>query len=196
MFLLLAIPFSELYFFITEAPHGQVIALSSLANVKETPGGAHVEEANGVVPASVFMLVTALDKAKASQLDDQTIQVSHDRVRSLLDTDESAEFRMEALATLSDKFVFNLQNMVRIAVGSLRFRKGVCVCVCVCVCVFLADRIFVLPDSMSPEEAKEIMKKEIGSVAAVEQRKGNRRPAQSLMETTPCKKQFSSYLGR
>ena len=100
------------------------------------------------------------------------------------------EFRLEALATLSDMFVFNLQNMVRIVVGSLRFRKGVCVC------VFLADRIFALPDSMSPEEAKEIMKKEIGSVAAVEQRKGNRRPAQSLMETTPCKKQYTSYLGR
>ena len=136
------------------------------------------------MPAGVFMLVTALDKAKASQLDDQTIQVSHDRVQSLLDPDE-AEFRMEALATLEDMFVFNLQKKVRIAVGSLRFRRGVC--------VFLADRIFALPDSLSAEEAKEIVKKEIGSVAAVEQRRGTRRPAQSLMETTPCKKTYTSY---
>ena len=101
--------------------------MSSLANVKETPGGARVEESNGVVPAGVFMLVTALDKAKTSQLDDKTIQVSHDRVQSLLDPDEK-EFRMEALATLEDMFVFNLQRKVRIAVGSLRFRRGVCVC--------------------------------------------------------------------
>ena len=104
----------------TEAAHGQVIALSSLAKVQESPGGARVEEANGVVPASVFMLVTALDKAKALQLDEKIIQVSHDRVRSLLHADESAEFRVEALATLSDMFVFNMQNMIRIIVGSLR----------------------------------------------------------------------------
>ncbi|CAE7212332.1 unnamed protein product [Symbiodinium sp. CCMP2592] len=169
------------YVYLTEdAAHGQVIALSSLAKVPESPGGARVEEANGVVPASVFMLVTALDRAKALQLDEKTIQVSHDRVRSLLHADESAEFRVEALATLSDMFVFNLQNMIRIIVGSLRFRKGVC--------VFMADRIFSLPDGLSEEDAKNIMETEIGSVAAVEKRSGNRRRAGSLMEATPAKK--------
>ena len=60
--------------------------------------------------------------------------------------------------------------------------------------MFIADRIFPLPDGLSEADAKKIMETEIGSVAAVEKRSGERRGAETLMEATPAKKPYKKYM--
>ncbi|CAJ1450559.1 unnamed protein product, partial [Effrenium voratum] len=121
-----------------------------------TPAGPKVQ-ATGM-PSHVCMLIQAADRVKANQVDNQTILVSHEKVKSLLDEDGD-EFRLEALATLPDMFSFNVRNQTRLAVGAVKFRKDGP--------VFMANRVFALPDAMTDEEAKNCIAREIENVVKV-----------------------------
>ena len=121
-----------------------------------TPAGPKVQ-ATGM-PSHVCMLIQAADRVKANQVDNQTILVSHEKVKSLLDEDGD-EFRLEALATLPGMFSFNVRNQTRLAVGAVKFRKDGP--------VFMANRVFALPDAMTDEEAKNCIAREIENVVKV-----------------------------
>ncbi|CAJ1397188.1 unnamed protein product [Effrenium voratum] len=173
-------PLAPYRYTIDEAQQGQILAIPSIASLVETPAGPKVQ-ATGCMPSHVCMLIQAADRVKADQLDNQTILVSHEKVKSLLDED-GAEFRLEALATLPDMFAFNVQNQTRLAVGAVKFRKDGP--------VFMANRVFALPDAMTDEEAKNCIAREIENVVKVPERSGVRRGACYLITDTPAKKRY------
>ena len=136
------------------------------------------------MPTAFCLLCKAEDGAKAERIDDQTILVSHQRVRSLLDA-ECKEFSVQALGTLDDMFEYNMKDKkARYIVGRVRFASGAP--------VLMASRIFALLENVSEKQAMEWMQKEITMVSQLPGRQGAKRPASALMEETPAKKPWKA----